>query len=160
MSFTYEINHETLKKMLINNNWKYSIFALVIGIFIFLFSLIDMFLIFPLITILFVILFVMILLLIIKILNNLIVELLIKINEKNNINYGVFKVKITKNAIAEDKLNIKFKNIKKIIYDKNYIYIKYKNDSSDDLIYIINKDFLTNKNDFYKITLFMKQVYK
>ena len=154
MDFNYKMSRNDLKKMYIKDYQKINMIYIVLTTITFIFITKDLFKYNLLFFLLFYIIIIIIFSLILHLFNHLYVEILLKVNDKKSNTYGTFNVAIDKNGIISKndstKLIIKWNEIKNVNFNKNRIYIKYENKNR--LVFIINKDFLENKNDFEKIT--------
>ena len=158
MEFNYIMTRNDLKKLYMKFHQKTNIMYIIICTFIYFFYIKD-FIKYNILTSVLIYLVVMIFLILILYIFNLVYSnILIKINDKKTNNYGNFKVILDKHKIVSkseyNKLVIEKNEIKNIKINKNIIYIKYENE--DNLLFIINKDFLKNKDDFIKISNFIK----
>lgn len=153
MQFNYKMNRNDLRKMYMKDYRKINIIYIILLIIILVCMNINILKYNLLFFLLFYMIIIILLSLILHFFNYLYVEILLKINDKKSNAYGVFNVTIDKKGITskndETKLIIKWDEIKNISFNKNRIYIKYEN--KNNLVFIINKDFLENKNDFEKI---------
>lgn len=160
MSFDYTMNKKDLKKMYVKDYSKINIIYLFLASFLFIIFMFDMikynFIFF---TISYIVLLI-VLTFILYFLDLIYAAALVRINDKKNNHYGGFKVEMNEKEIISKnddyELKINWNQIQKIIYKKNKIYIKYQN--KDKLVFLINKDFLNNKNDFEKIKKYLKNI--
>ena len=154
MKYNYKMTRQGLKKLIMKDHFKYNIIYIFLASIFYFIMTAEFLTLNTFFTLLVYGGLLIVLFGVMQLTNFIYATLLIKFNDKKtNNNYGDFKCSIDANGLVSEgennKVTIKWSEIKDIKFTSTRVYIKYEN--KDNLIFVLNKYFLEDEDLFDKI---------